>query len=53
MAAMKLAPTGRHEIRLLTEDVPLPWGLDDERARPVEIGFRRESRLDFTLQRIN
>lgn len=46
-------PTGRHEIRLLTEDVPLPWGLDDERARPVEIGFRRESRLDFPLQRIN
>ncbi|MGI9330718.1 MAG: hypothetical protein ACR2QB_08350 [Gammaproteobacteria bacterium] len=46
-------PTGRHEVQLLTEDVPLPWGLEDERARPVEIGFRRDSILAFPLQRMN
>lgn len=46
-------PTGRHEVRVLTEDVPLPWGLEDERARPVEIGFRREAYMAFPLRRIN
>jgi len=45
--------TGRHEVRVLTEDVPLPWGLEDERAVPVEIGFRRDSILAFALQRMN
>jgi hypothetical protein len=46
-------PTGRHEIRVLTEDAPLPWGLEDERARPVETGFRGDSAVDFALQRMN
>jgi hypothetical protein len=46
-------PTGTHEVIVLTEEVPLPWGLEDERPREVDIGFRRDSNLSFPLQRLN
>ena len=46
-------PTGSHEIQVLTDKLPLPWGLDDERPQRVEIGFRRDSNLVFPLRRLN
>jgi hypothetical protein len=42
-------PTGAHEVALLTEELPLPWGLDDERPRPITVWFRRTAVLDFPI----
>jgi hypothetical protein len=42
-------PTGLHEVTLLTEELPLPWGLDDERPQPVAVWFRQTAVLDFPL----
>jgi hypothetical protein len=42
-------PTGPHEVTLLTEELPLPWGLDDERPRPLSVSFRQTAELDFPL----
>jgi hypothetical protein len=49
----KPVPTGEHEVTILTEELPLPWGLQDERPRQVKVGFRDTAALDFALQRIN
>jgi hypothetical protein len=42
-------PTGLHEVALLTEELPLPWGLDDERPQPAAVWFRQTAVLDFPL----
>jgi hypothetical protein len=42
-------PTGTHEIAILTEELPLPWGLDDETPRQVRVSFRDTARMDFAL----
>jgi hypothetical protein len=34
------------------ERLPLPWGLDDETPREVEVRVREDSRLDIGLTRI-
>ncbi len=46
-------PTGPHELRLLTEELPLPWGLDDESPRRFEVGFRQLADLDFGVVSLN
>jgi hypothetical protein len=46
-------PTGTHEVTLLTEELPLPWGLDDERPRSVTVWFRQTADLDFPLVVMN
>jgi len=46
-------PAGDHRIQILTEDLPLPWGLDDESPQLVMVDPRRPAYLDFTLIEIN
>ncbi len=46
-------PTGAHEIGVLTEELPLPWGLDDEAPRPVVVRFRGQTTADFALIVVN
>ena len=46
-------PSGVRFIRLGLDNVPLPWGLQDERARSVEVKVRGKSRLDFPLINLN
>jgi hypothetical protein len=42
-------PTGPHEVRVLTEELPLPWGLDDESPQQVRVDFRQAARVEFAL----
>ncbi|MGD8853059.1 MAG: carboxypeptidase-like regulatory domain-containing protein [Gammaproteobacteria bacterium] len=46
-------PTGRHDVTLAQEDLPLPWGLLDEAPRAVEVDVRAKAVQDFALQRLN
>jgi cell division protein FtsN len=45
--------TGVHRVSLVTEDLPLPWGMHDETPRRVEVSLRRTGEADFPLVRIN
>ncbi|MGI9341754.1 MAG: carboxypeptidase-like regulatory domain-containing protein [Gammaproteobacteria bacterium] len=40
---------GPHRVALIAEDLPLPWGLDDEAARAVDVRVRQASEIDFPL----
>jgi hypothetical protein len=42
-------PTGDHEIIVLTEELPLPWGLEDESPRTLSLAFRANTTLNFAL----
>jgi hypothetical protein len=42
-------PTGAHEVSVLLEELPLPWGLDDEAPRRVAAQLREVSTVDFPL----
>ena len=42
-------PTGPHQVRVLTEELPLPWGLDDELPRQVRVDLRQTARVEFAL----
>jgi hypothetical protein len=42
-------PTGEHEVTVLTEELPLPWSLDDERPRPIVVRFRQTAEVSFPL----
>lgn len=44
---------GEHTLSIAVEDLPLPWGLDDERPQSVYVKPRGESVHDFALTRIN
>jgi hypothetical protein len=46
-------PTGPHEIAVLTEELPLPWGLEDETPRRINVRFRRAAEIDFPLTVMN
>jgi hypothetical protein len=48
-----LVPVGRHRLRLIVERVPLPWGLEDDTPRELEVGMRADARLDIGLQRVS
>jgi len=42
-------PAGEHSVRVLMDNLPLPWGLDDERPRQLGIRFRQDTDIDFPL----
>jgi hypothetical protein len=42
-------PAGAHTVMILVEELPLPWGLDDERPREREVRFRQGTDIDFPL----
>ena len=42
-------PTGDHEVIVLVEELPLPWGLDDDTPRPARVSYRATTRVDFPL----
>lgn len=46
-------PAGEHSLSLAVEDIPLPWGLDDETPRTVYVRPRAEITREFALTRIN
>jgi len=45
--------SGDHHISIGIEDVPLPWGLDDESQRRVYVPVRGEGKIDFALIKLN
>jgi len=45
--------SGDHYISIGIEDVPLPWGLDDESAKQVYVPIRCEGEIDFALIKLN
>ena len=45
--------TGEHRLTLRTEELPLPWGLDDESPVPVSIAPRATEIIDFALVRLD
>ncbi len=45
--------TGEHMVSIALEDVPLPWGLDDEAPQTVQVSVRREEQVAFPLVRLN
>ena len=42
-------PAGEHAVMVLMDDLPLPWGLDDERPRNFTVRFRQNDGIDFPL----
>jgi hypothetical protein len=46
-------PAGEHTLSIAVEDVPLPWGLDDETPQSVYVKPRGEAVHEFALTRIN
>ena len=45
--------SGRHSLSIAIQDVPLPWGLADQKPVPVEVPIRGEAQVDFALTRWN
>jgi len=45
-------PAGEHAVSIAVEDLPLPWGLDDESPRTVSVAVREDAVVDFGLTRI-
>lgn len=46
-------PTGDHELVVLVEELPLPWGLDDDRPRQARVSYRATATVDFALTQMN
>ncbi len=44
--------SGKHNVTLAQEDLPLPWGLLDEAPLEVQVGVRQSSTVDFGLRKI-
>jgi hypothetical protein len=42
-------PAGEHTLSIAVEDLPLPWGLDDETPQSVYVKPREEAVLEFAL----
>lgn len=47
-----LVPAGRHRVRILVERLPLPWGLEDDSPREVNVEVRSEARVEVGLTKI-
>ena len=45
-------PAGEHTVSIAVEDLPLPWGLDDESPRTVSVAVREDSVVNIALTRI-
>jgi hypothetical protein len=46
-------PVGQHTISIALEDLPLPWGLDDEGPRPVSVDIRARTSVSIPLVRFD
>jgi hypothetical protein len=46
-------PVGRHDITIALEDLPLPWGLDDEGPRPLSVNIRERTSVAIPLVRFD
>ena len=44
---------GDHVISIRVEDVPLPWGLEDETPRRINVPVRGRVTVDFGLVRLD
>jgi hypothetical protein len=44
---------GEHFITIGVEDVPLPWGLEDDRPQTVDVPARGQAAVDFALIKLN
>ena len=44
---------GEHIVVLSLDDIPLPFGLDDESARRVRVGVRKTTTINFPLIRLD
>ncbi|MDX1697934.1 MAG: SdrD B-like domain-containing protein, partial [Thiohalobacterales bacterium] len=44
---------GEHTISIMLEDIPLPWGLDDESPRRVNVDVRGRTTASFPLVRFD
>ena len=42
-------PTGDHEVIVLVEELPLPWGLSDDTPRGVRVAYRATATVNFPL----
>jgi len=51
--AFSTVPSGEHTVSIAIEDLPLPWGLEDETPQPVMVSVRQNSVVNFALTRIN
>jgi hypothetical protein len=45
-------PAGEHTVSIAVEDLPLPWGLDDDSPRTVSVAVREDSVVNIALTRI-
>ena len=45
--------SGDHLVTISLDDVPLPFGLEDESARLTQVGVRRTTTVDFPLIRLD
>ncbi|MBT8116636.1 MAG: hypothetical protein KJO66_02295, partial [Gammaproteobacteria bacterium] len=46
-------PVGQHNISIALEDLPLPWGLDDEGPRPLSVNIRERTSVAIPLVRFD
>ena len=47
-----MVATGVYTIRVLTDNLPLPWGFpDNDAVQQVEVGVRQQVRIDFPARR--
>jgi len=47
-----MVATGTYTLRVLTDNLPLPWNFaDDEAVQQVEVGVRQQVRADFPARR--
>jgi hypothetical protein len=44
-------PVGQHNVSIAVEDLPLPWGLDDESPRPLSVNIRERTSVSIPLVR--
>jgi hypothetical protein len=47
-----MVATGAHTLRVMTDNLPLPWRFEDaEVVQEVELGVRQQVRVDFPARR--
>lgn len=46
-------PIGQHTLTIAQEDLPLPWGLDDEAPRMLDVQVRRRTAVTVPLVRFD
>jgi hypothetical protein len=47
-----MVATGAYTVRVITDNLPLPWNFNDvEAVQQVEVGLRQQVRLDFPARR--